>query len=398
MSQIVPTSLLARSFHRLLAPQEHAAAQTEIKPPIPWRGLALGFLASRIAVWIVAAISHYTMPKGQFYYPPGNPLDWLMQWDARWFVGVAREGYEFDPSRMSSVNFLPLYPMCVRAMSALVPNLDVAAYLVTYLFCFGAAVLLWRLVRDATTGDTTANASVAFFLLGPVTVFYSSAYSEAAFLFWVLATFVAARRGRWWLAGACGIAAALSRSVGVLLVLPLAVEFLQRHRDSTAWRSPRTWLRFASCAMPVLGTIGYVAFLWWKFGDPNAYVISQTHGGHDRGWPWTIFSTPHFHHLLPFYKLWFGGTAIAGVILTVAVPLLRLPLSFSVFSIAMSVLYLSINNLEGIPRFFSIVFPFYAVLGIVRARWRWTGTVLLAVSGALMAMSVALFANGYWFT
>lgn len=346
----------------------------------------------------LAGLSLRILTRGPYFGPMRGPLDWFMAWDGRWYLGIAIHGYSYDPTQMSAVNFLPVYPMLTRWLGAVVGNMDFAAYLVSNAFCFGAAALLWRLLADMDRKESTANAGTLFFLLGPVAVFFSAIYSESTFLFFALGTMVLGRRQQWALAGACGAIAALSRSLGLLLILPLAIEFIAAHWNRAAWRKFDTWARFACCALPAAGTLTYVAFLTWKFGDPMAYVVSQRHGGHVSGAFWRLFQHDEFSSLPEFYRYWFGAAAITAVLLLALGFAFRIPLSFSAFAAALCYVYLSTRSLEGFPRFFSVVFPFYLVLGRLYSRWPHLGLPLLAISASLLGFSVILFVNGYWFT
>jgi hypothetical protein len=78
--------------------------------------------------------------------------------------------------------------------------------------------------------------------------------------------------------------------------------------------------------------------------------------------------------------------------------LLRLPVSYTLLSLSFSLVYLSAKLVEALPRYFSVVFPFYIVLGMVTIRWPRSRLPLLAGSIGLQALSVILFVNGYWFT
>lgn len=365
---------------------------------MPWGRLGLWFVVSRFVMFGLAGLSLRVVAHGPFFYQPRGPIDWFMQWDGRWYLAVARYGYTYDPTQMSSVNFLPLYPFLVRLLGFVVRNVDLAAYLVSNAFCFAAAALLWRFAREVDDREAVADGAALFFLVGPVAVFFSSMYSESAFLFLALGSLWAAYRRRWVLAGLCGAGAALSRSVGVLLVFPLVVEFVRAHATPAAWRRSSTWLQFACCGLPLLATAGYVAYLGWQFGDPMAYVVSQRHGGHNFGAPWKLFSNAEFYNLPVFYRWWFGASVAAALILLVGGVISGVPLSFTVFSIALCGVYLSTRSLEGLPRFFSVVFPFYFTLGRIQARWPSWGAILLATSASLFALSVVLFVNGYWFT
>ncbi len=83
----------------------------------------------------------------------------------------------------------------------------------------------------------TAARAVLYLLVFPTTLFLSAVYAESLFLALTVAAFYHARRGQWWIAGALGGLAALARPHGVLLALPLAVEYLaQRDFDLRAIR------------------------------------------------------------------------------------------------------------------------------------------------------------------
>lgn len=367
-------------------------------PPIPWRRLALWFLASRLLIFAVAGLSLQVVAPGPFYLARETPLDWLIRWDAGWYLDVIKNGYSFDPTRMSNVNFLPLYPLLVRSIAWAFPNVELAGYFVSNALGFAAAALLWRLVTTSTDRIAAADSAAAFFLFGPVSFFFSTLYAEATFLFFAVAALLAARRERWLAAGLLGLAATLSRTVGVLLIVALAIEFLQRHPPRTQLRSLQFWLGLLCCAIPASGLVLYHAYLGWALGEPNAYVISQAHGGHGYSYFWDTYISRHFDGLQPFYKWWFGGTVLIGILLTLAGTLLRQPLSFTALALAFVFLHLSIKTLECLPRFFSVVVPFYCTLGEIRARWPAVGDTLLVISAALLGLSTTLFVNGYWFT
>lgn len=374
------------------------AAHGVAAPPMPWRRLALWFIASRLLIFALAGLSLQVVEPGRFFSWRDTPLDWLKRWDAAWYLDVIRHGYHFDPTRMSNVNFLPLYPLLVRAIAWALPNVEVAAYLVSNVMCFAAAALLWRLAMNVSQRPAAADGAVAFFLFGPVSFFFATAYAEATFVLLAIAALLAARQERWWLAGLCGLAASLTRSVGLLLVVPLAIEFLQRHPLREHARTLPFWRGLLCCALPATGTLIYTVYLGWAVGEPRAYVISQAHGGHGYSYLWDTFVSRHFNGLAPFYQWWFGGAVVVGVLLALAGALLRQPLSLTALALVFCLLHLSIKTLDCLPRFWSVVVPFYCTLGALKARWPVFGDALLASSAALLGLSVVLFANGYWFT
>src|SRR5581483_3893384 len=153
--------------------------------------------------------------------------DWFTQWDAAWYLDIARHGYTMgQPGAPTNVVFFPLYPAAIRlaSLGGLI-SLKLAGYLVSLAGLWTASVLLWKLVQEEWNDPHLAKIAVAFLLFSPVSFFFSTLYSEALFLPLTIGCIYAARRKRWWLAGALGLLAALTRFIGLMLVVPLLWEY-----------------------------------------------------------------------------------------------------------------------------------------------------------------------------
>lgn len=126
---------------------------------------------------------------------------------------------------MVQLVFFPGYPMAVRLVSILLGGqLLLAGFLVSALSFAGAGCLLYRLVRlDAPHRE--AVRAVSFLCLLPGSFFFAAPMSESFFLLLTVGSYYAARTGWWLLAGLLGGMAALTRSVGLLLLIPLFFEW-----------------------------------------------------------------------------------------------------------------------------------------------------------------------------
>jgi hypothetical protein len=60
--------------------------------------------------------------------------------------------------------------------------------------------------------------------------------------------------------------------------------------------------------------------------------------------------------------------------------------------------YLCSGTLEAMPRYFSVEFPLFIVIGLIVARFERAYEPLLAASIALLTLCTVLSANGYWMT
>jgi len=363
-------------------------------PRPPWRFLVVNFVISRLWLVIVAGLSLLVVKKGKFYTAPHSILDWFKQWDAGWYLDIVRHGYQYLPGQQCSVCFFPMYPLLVRALAGCGIDDRLAGYLVANGALFATTVVLWKLAVHELGDASTANRTVQFLLLTPVGVFFSAIYTESIFLFWLVSALYLARTQRWLLAGLCAYATALSRPVGLLVIIPLAIEYLLQQRWQPDFRRPGHWRVLACCALPGLGLLSYMAYLGWAFGEPLAFMKVEAAWGRQLTWPWIAF----FRQLIPFYTIWFDSFAVVALVLLILGGLWRLRLTYIAVIIFFTLICLCSSRLEALPRFLSVLFPFYLVLALLTKKWPKLTPVIFIIFAALQALSVGLFVNGYWFT
>jgi Mannosyltransferase (PIG-V) len=233
-------------------------------------GLVAILLASRAIVVIVALLveaNYAIQPGGSASTAP--VLRSLTSSDAVWYLWIAETGYHVEPisGPYHDYAFLPLYPLLVRLVGFVIPNLAVAGVLIANLAFIAAAVLLERMGRPIL-GVGAALLGVAFVAVAPGAVAFSMAYPESLFLLLTLAAVAAAQGGRWaWMAVFFALAS-LTRLPGVILIVPLAILIGQRF----GWRAHRQWLWLIAGPAALAAYFGY---LWWFTGDPLAFVHAQ---------------------------------------------------------------------------------------------------------------------------
>ncbi len=243
------------------------------------------FLGSRLIVWIAGIFALQRF--GENTYAPGvlDPagltapfhsilLDKLVapmgRWDSVSYLQVAHAGYE---NRLSTA-FYPLYPLMVRIGSFLtVPPLVVAG-VISSVAAVGALTVLHRLAR-LDLDERAATLTVVLVAFFPTSLFLSAAYTESLFLLLTVGAVYAARTERWWLAGLAGGLAALSRSNGVLILVPLVLLYLYGPRPSSPTSMirglrPRYRARWDALWLLLvpLGLLAYMAYLWVSRGSP----------------------------------------------------------------------------------------------------------------------------------
>jgi len=159
-------------------------------------------------------------------------------------------------------------------------NLLITGILISLLCYAGCVWLLYRLVRS-DFGETIASRAVVLLAIGPLSFFLQAVYTESLFLLLSLACFVFAREGRWRLAGVMGLLATLTRSTGVLLLIPMAYYYYEK-RD---WSLKKTDSHVANLLMFVEGLLVWMAYLALAFGKPLVFSSAQAQWERGAGAP-----------------------------------------------------------------------------------------------------------------
>jgi len=378
------------------------------------------------------------------------------RWDSTWYLKIAEAGYtSADPARSA---FFPLYPALIAIVSApLGGSLLAAGLLISWACALAFLTLLHRTVaaaRDTATATTVVR--VAAYV--PPAVFLSAVYTEALFLVLSLGALVAARRDRWAWAGTLAAFAASCRSIGVLLVIPLVVEYLWGRRALTPsasegdaareaasvpsgsvfsparWLSVSlAWIRSAWRARRPLrpdvlwiglvpfGVVVYAAYLGIATGDVMGVVRAQGDwertfltpiGGLGAG-VWVIVGRAGdllgLWYMAPLAPGQVPGLALARdvvllVIVAVTISALwwarrRMPLSWVVWGVVSLAYPLSVPSMQqplmSLPRFAMACFPLVVALGL----WAHAGKRMRWLAPLLLVLQAAwtvLFVSWTW--
>ncbi len=339
----------------------------------------------------------------------------LARWDAVWYLRIADSGYGGGAERAA---FFPLYPLLVRLVGTLGGGspaaLLVAAYAISLAAFVVALTLLYRLAC-LELGRALARPTLLLLATFPAAVYFGAPYAESLFLALAVGAFYAARTRRWAWAGVCVMAAAATRSAGLLLLLPLAMlwwsERPRRPRDAA-------WL--------LLGPLGlalYAAWLGLVEGDALRFLDVQGAWSRELALPlagaWDGLGaavdgvrqlasgsrTPVYFemavgdpyriagvNLILFATLVFALVALVGVFR-------RLPPAYGSWCAASLALPLTFpvtpQPLMSLPRFVAVLFPLFMWLALVSEERRATATVA-AVSAVGLGMFAAYFASWHW--
>lgn len=328
-----------------------------------------------------------------------NAVTSFERFDGLWFLRIASDGYEDGDG---SAAFFPGYPLLIRALSPLVGGSHLAAaLLVANLAALGAMIVLYFLTASELD-ERAARRAVLYLAVFPTSFFLLAPYSEATFLLFALLSLWGARRGRWWLAGVAGAAAAATRSIGVLLVLPLAVEAIHQAREG---RPGRTAVRLAWAIVPVVGLAAYLGYWQATAGDWLAPIHQQATWQRTPAFP-PAAAVEGTLQALRFPGQYPGGyhlvdwLVVAPAVAAAVWVALRTRPMYAVYTWASILAPLSFifepRPFMSLPRFVLVVFPILWAPVVLGLRRPWIHHLVMAVSSILLGVLTLLFVNWYY--
>jgi Gpi18-like mannosyltransferase len=326
------------------------------------------------------------------------------RWDAANYVRIAQYGYE----QRVDLAFFPLFPLLVSALGHVLGSRSylLVGTLISNAALLGALFLLYRLTTEAFDA-LTAQRTLLYLCIFPTSLFFFAAYNESLYLLFTIGAFLALRRQRWWLAGLLGLLASLTRSVGILFVIPYLYELWVAREQVLANVRSMVFSVLPIVLIP-LGTALYGVYCWITVGDPLAFVHVQQHSGRYLAWPWQgiwqafsalllhpqAFGSSNQAHLL------FDLAATLGFITVVILGWSRQRMSYNlwmVFNIVYILLYPALDKpdiLLSNQRFVLELFPAFmtlALLGIQKPRLH--QALVLVFPTLLAVLSIAFLMN-----
>lgn len=325
------------------------------------------------------------------------------RWDTGFYLSITDEGYFNEGVQFPSVAFFPLYPLTMRLVKVLIGEAAWAGLLISNVSLCVAAVLFFRLVSEEF-GEKIADRTIWYWLIYPTSFFGSAVYTESFFLMLAIGALYLARRGVWESAGLLGIAATLTRLIGLVVAPMLLVEWFVQWRNRPREERPPLWGALAGILTP-LGTVAYMLFLWFRFGDPIAFVHASEAWAREPKPIWesvgTLFVMPAdgWIHALLAGQLpvndWLD-LSVVFLFLGIGIYLLwKRRWSEAVFVILGALIPLNSGLLMSQRRYMWVLFPVFIVL----ARWgekEWVDRLITTISLMLLGIMMALFAEWYW--
>ncbi|MGW3890533.1 hypothetical protein ACWD69_17745 [Micromonospora chokoriensis] len=384
----------------------HGAARLARRMPAPWPYVIGLFLGAKLLLTVLGLLVLHAWDGIPGAPPTDETLMWAQQrdisghrWISFWFAWDALLYLRLSELPLTGpwrdFGFPLLYPFLARPVGALLGGDNALALLLISNLAFLLA--LWygyRLAELLLGGADAARRFTRYLVLLPTAFLFQAALTESLFVCLVLAAFYHAERSRWLLVGVIGYFLAMSRSVGLLVALPLALVLLRQHD----WRlGPRALLGYIRIGWPLLllpaGWFTFMAYCRWRGGDWFAYQHAQ-----ETGWGIRVQNPlPVLWHGLvgeprDAARVWFA----VAVLVVLAAGFRRRELPYLVYGVLMVLVPLSMGPAvyKSLLRYLLAAFP----VALVLARWARRAGVDVWLTAALAVVQGVLFVLwlSYW--
>jgi hypothetical protein len=381
------------------------------------------FVTMRVSLSLIAALALFQFPLYPITYyhdvPPVSPgianalLGVWQRFDTLWYTRIAMQGYAQGDG---STVFFPFYPLLMRLVGKLfLGNYLLGGIIVSNVAYFLALVYLYKLSQLEFDSQVAAR-TVVYLSVFPTAFFFLGAYTESPFLLFAVAAFYYARKGSWLAASVMGLLAALTKQLGLLLLLPLLYEYLAQN---SKFQFPSSNFQLQGdvllLALIPIGTVAFLLFRHFHIGEPFLVETYRMQWAANISWPWSniagslaaIFNSGRFPALNPEDTLWrriFYNSfdlACVGLFLFLAiVSFRRLRLSYGLYMVSVLFVVLMQNfrppyPIASLPRYVLMLFPGFVVLGtmVKNEALHWA---MVAFSTMLLALFTAMFATWRW--
>lgn len=347
----------------------------------------------------------YFRPQGQSSEERWDQIEksfWhrLTPYDGQWYLDISYRGYrEFskrdaptyrDPP--GNLAFFPLLP-CILTTTGLVLGEHSILATVALIIIASAtgAVVTARLAREL---GFPSLLTAALLLAFPTAAFQYVLYTEGLFLCLSSLTLFFALKKRPWLAALFGALSGLARPQGILLSLPLLVEFCRPPCSPRAEKRRHCPLSrlgaFAAIASPLSGFVAMSIVSFQATGSAAAFLEIQSHWGRSHE------AVGLFDALASAFA--YGGPPIDLLGLVFALCLLPflwiwLPKSLALYGTAMVLMPLATGSLMSLGRFMSVSLPHFLILGkLLHGRVVVSGLVIAAFALIQILLAAGLLA------
>ena len=356
----------------------HNTDSSEFKPLV--NTVILPFLYTRIVLLLVGSLANI-FRANQFYpirqavergwqFTPYLFFDIWARWDTSWYYTLANNGYITTPDRFN-LSYAPLYPFLIKASTWFTlgfsdhrTTFTILAVLIANLAFLGALLILTRALDHLSFSKQHIRKTIWLILIFPLGFFFSAAYTESIFLFFMVAGFYFSLKNRWGLAAVTSALAMLAHPLGLLVPVAALTSYLVQNKLRIRSKDLAPFLLTPLLFFLYLQVLYNTSGDWLTFFKPNYPWLELLTQTSNINWLQliNIVTVLFFLVFLVVYLLRYPRKewAIFGILFVILPPLLASPFSWARFSIIAFPAFIALGGLlekhPGLSRAVELLF------------------------------------------
>ena len=340
------------------------------------RYILLLFITTRSVLIIIGVCSRIILEpisryKYVWVYSKHLWLDIWGVWDSGWYLSIANQWYPaikgIASSGSTNYGFFPLYPLLMRWLGKIIGgNTFVAGLIISNLSLFVACIFLYKLVK-LKLDRSTALRSIKYLFLFPTAFILSGVFTESLFLALLIIAFYYAEKQKWKYVGIAGFFLAITRPIGVFIVLPIGFQYLK----SKEFNFHKIKIDFSFLLFFPLGLLIFAIYTYLLTGDFFAYIHSK-----QIGWSFQL-SNPFsiIYNSILHGNLFSVFNIVFAIIIIILLCVNYKKIGFSYFSLGLLAIFVPLISggatIIGLMRFSLIIFPLYIIAAKVTSDYKY---------------------------
>ncbi|MBN2715720.1 MAG: hypothetical protein JXX14_07675 [Deltaproteobacteria bacterium] len=237
------------------------------------KNLVIFFLIWKIITLVLlgVVINDWVWPFRTDFISDPSPLKSYLNWDASWYIQIARDGYANEMARA----FYPAFPYSIRWCSWGILDEVVCGIVLTTIYSMLFACIYFKMA-EALFSSRIGALALVLFLCTPAAYFLSCIYTESFFLL-LLFTFLwlFLNKKSYW-AAVPAILMVFTRGQGFFVALATGIIFLMEIPAAIKTKKFETLsYNFLIGLSFLIGTLLFMAYQYWQFDNPFEFIRVQ---------------------------------------------------------------------------------------------------------------------------
>lgn len=340
--------------------------------------IAIRIIVTLIGCWMYSEMGGSGLHGAELYRSA-----WMKpNTDAQHYFTIADNWYTAQGEERLMIVFFPMFPICIRLFNIIFHDNFVSAMVINTIASCLCGGFMYELMLRQLPKRQALFATLFVFVL-PGAIFQCSAMTEPLFMLFSVLCFYFVADKRFIPAAVAAACAGFTRSVGVLLALPIAIEGVSlivnayRAKENNRGAKLIAELVFA-LLISTFGTLGYLYINYAVTGNAFQFMIHQKEHWHQG--IGLFFDTPAYQlrgfidyiargsasDLRTAYVLFLAGILTAFGSLLIMLPnIKKLRASYSLYFLAYFAIAIGCTWLLSAPRYMAALVPLAMSMGML---------------------------------